>query len=341
MKRHHRSDIQPSFLHAAPASLVGVSTRNLSFAIAACAALLGVACEGDAPRDLGSSSALLTTDVAFNTDVNELSGLWVGEAEDTLALNGNSPTYHFPSGSTSIVLEVAASPNDDGLGPLRGHITFGSGAPLPPPTDPDQGFPVGLSYDALLAYDDLGAAFATDHALPPFEGVDYPVGATGQLNGTETGETTAADGVVSFTFSSNQPLDAWCRLQTPFPSGAVSGYSCVPDLGGQFEVSSPGTDATCGVFGPPDVSQCADPADFAECIDFGEPVAQFNCDKLFLCELNYCTCSEEGCAAADTNERLTVRRVGSELVGIFQDTVFVNERNLRVPLGEVRLRRAD
>jgi len=52
-----------------------------------------------------------------------------------------------------------------------------------------------------------------------------------------------------------------------------------------------------------------------------------------------CTCTEEGCAATNTNSRLTVRRLGDELVGVFQDAVFVNERNLRVPLGEVRLQR--
>jgi len=316
--------------------------RSSSWAcLAACAALAGVACEGSDPRDLGSSSAPITLNAPFNSDINEFSGRWVGSAEDSLGLNGDGATYQFPSGSTQIVLEVAPGENTGLNGPLEGFIRFGSGAPLPPPTDPDVGYPAGVSYDALLAYNDLGAVFADDLTLPPFDGVDYPVGSRGEFIGDESGVTTTADGVISFTFSGNQPLDAWCQLQTSFAhDGAPTFYSCLPDTGGQIEVQSPGDDTMCTLYGPPDLSNCTEESELGQCIEAGQPVASINCDKVFLCRNNdYCTCTEEGCAATNTNSRLTVRRVGDELVGVFQDAVFVNERNLRVPLGEVRLQR--
>jgi hypothetical protein len=322
-------------------------TRQSSFwaCLAACAALAGVGCEGSDPRDLGSSSAPITLNAPFRSDIEEFQGRWVGSAVDILEVDGGQPVYQFPSGSTQILLEVVSA---DGSaphgGPLEGFIRFGSGQPLPPPTDPDSGYPEGLSYDALLAYgeDDLGA-FVDDTSLPPFEGVDYSIGTRGELVGEVSGATTAADGVISFTFGRNQPLDAWCQLQTPHANDAFpSGYSCLPNTGGQLEVASPGTDEMCGLYGPIDTSACTDPSnpDPLSCLDVGEPVTYVNCDKVFLCNTNdYCTCTEEGCSATYTGSRLTVRRVGDELVGVFQNAVFVNERNLRVPLGEVRLQR--
>jgi hypothetical protein len=328
MKRHPRSNVGHSTLWPC--------------LVASCA-LVGVACEGSEPRDLGSSSSPFTLDAPFRSDIHDFVGSWVGSAEEILSLNGEQATYQFPSGSTQIVLDVAPGENNGAHGPLEGSIRFGSGAPLPPPTDPDSGYPAGVSYDALLGYDnDALAIFVDDSSLPPFEGADYPVGSRGEFISDVDGATTAADGVISFTFSRNQPLDAWCRLQTPHLfEGDPDLHLCLPNTGGQLEVSSPGTDAMCGLSGPPDISNCSDPSDVAGCIEFGEPVAYVNCDKVFLCRTNdYCTCSEDGCTATDSGSRLTVRRVGDELIGVFQNTVFVNERNLRVPLGEVRLQRS-
>lgn len=45
------------------------------------------------------------------------------------------------------------------------------------------------------------------------------------------------------------------------------------------------------------------------------------------------------CRARTAEDRLTLRRVGEELVGVFEQSVFKNERGLNTPLGEVRLRR--
>jgi hypothetical protein len=323
-----------------PQSIVAHST--LWACVAASAALMGIGCEGAAPRDLGSSSSPFTLDAPFHSDISEFTGSWVGSAEDILGLNGERATYQFPSGSTQIALDVALGENNGARGPLEGFIRFGTGAPLPEPTDADSGYPAGLSYDALLSYGgDMLGAFVDDRALPPFEGAEYPVGSRGEFIGELDGSTTAADGVVSFTFSRNEPLDAWCRLQTPhFYPGAPGNYLCLPNTGGQYEISSPGTDAMCALWGPVDLSNCSDTSDPIDCFELGEPVASINCDKAFLCSTNdYCTCSEAGCTATDSNSRLTVRRVGDELVGVFQNTVFVNDRNLRTPLGQVRLRR--
>jgi hypothetical protein len=343
--RHARSEFSRSQtlngMKRHPRSNIGHST--LWTCLSASCALVGVACEGSAPRDLGSSSAPYTLEAPFHSDINEFVGSWVGSAEDILGLNGERATYQFPSGSTQIVLDVAPGENNGARGPLEGFIRFGSGAPLAEPTDPDSGYPAGVSYDALLGYGDDGLGiFVDDPALPPFEGADYPVGSRGEFIGQEDGTTTAADGVISFTFSRNQPLDAWCQLQTPhLYEGSPDSYSCLPNTGGQLEVWSPGTDAMCAMWGPVDLSRCTDPSDWIDCFDIGEPVASINCDKAFLCRTNdYCTCSADGCTATDSSSRLTVRRVGDELVGVFQNTVFVNERDLRAPLGEVRLQRS-
>jgi hypothetical protein len=72
-----------------------------------------------------------------------------------------------------------------------------------------------------------------------------------------------------------------------------------------------------------------------------------------MCFTGYCDCDEVGCREAGTfgreglpgqevmRDQLRVRRSGAELVGIFEGTTFLNARNLRVPLGEVRFQRVE
>jgi hypothetical protein len=320
------------------------------------------ACADPEPRDLGFTQStedlsVEDTTTPFFSPTSDFIGRWVGVAQETLALgdDGASPTYQFPSGSTQILIEVV--PGEYSY--LTGRIVFGAGAPLPPPVDPDVGYPVGVAYDSLLGYeytpsgDDFlqwfnGFGFS---GLPPFEGFEYRLDQGGTALDHGDGRVDVADGVATFTFNSMQPLDPWCELQTPQKQSG-GGYSCAPDFGGGWTMRSDGSGALCDLGG--DVRHCEDVLpDFAECnteandyeCDFseydaciGEPAARVNCDKLFMCRAEFCECDSQSCNARPfTTDSLSVRRVGDELIGLFANTTFKNARGLNVPLGEVRL----
>jgi len=128
-------------------------------------------------------------------------------------------------------------------------------------------------------------------------------------------------------------------LQTSYASGYGT-TSCVPNTGGQYDSRSNGNDEMCSFYGPLDVSRCGpDGFDLVDCVDIGEPVAEFNCDKTFLCNNGYCDCEGGSCSARRSDDRLRLRRVGEELIGVFDHAVFKNARGLNVPLGEVRFHR--
>lgn len=306
------------------------------------------ACADAEPRELGfTQSAQDLANVPtqpFFEEAAQFVGRWEGTAEDTLALtaDGSSATYRFPSGSTRILVELTLENGD-----LTGAVTFGEGAPLPPATDPDAGYPEGVAYDDLLGYQ-LSSQFAdgtpintliqTHTAMPPFEGFSYElrlVSAT-SLNDEAL---LVADGVAALAFSSTQPLTGWCELQTPHPVPDAPGqFSCVPHHGGTFEVGSNGAGELCDIYGPPVLDGCLpDFSNFDECYQEGEVVEQVNCDKLATC--GFCTCEDPGCFVTESNDRLTLRRIGDELVGLLENANFKNPRGLGTPLGEVRLQR--
>jgi hypothetical protein len=280
----------------------------------------------------------------FFSAASEFVGTWVGTAEEPLALSSSdeTPIYHFPSGSSRISVEI----DSDASGNLTGHIRFGDAAPLPAPTDPDAGYPAGVSYDALIGYKVLSYGdfneftyyAPTVETLPPFEGFAYSLELGGGVSIQEEGTITLGDGVASLRLNTNEPLGAWCELQTPYSYTSVPGFSCAPEFGGQFETGSDGTGRMCNLWGPSDTSQCLpDFSNIDTCVDIGEPVAQVNCDKLTICSNGFCECDETGCRAAFTTAQLSLRRVGNELVGLFENLSFKNGRGLNTPIGEVRL----
>jgi hypothetical protein len=317
-------------------SLLSISPLLVPFGVAL------AACADPSPRDLGftQSAQDLTNvpDTFFFSDANEFVGTWVGAAAEPLALdlNGQSPPYHFPSGSTRIAVEISVGKEAQ----LVGHISFGSEVPLPPPSDPDAGYPVGVAYDALFGYGSLETQqyFLSDEGLPPFEGFSYSVDIPVRTDGVTS---RVPDGVATLAFSSNEALDSWCRLQTSYPHPFAPGsFSCAPDYGGSYESSSDGTGKMCALYGPADESTCLpDFSNIDTCFDPREPVAQVNCDKGVMCFHDLCYCDATHCQAAPTQERLSLRRVDDELVGAFQNTIFKNARGLSIPLGEVRLQR--
>jgi len=65
---------------------------------------------------------------------------------------------------------------------------------------------------------------------------------------------------------------------------------------------------------------------------------------MFLCKIAVCECTESACAQdvpsrRGTRAKLVVRRDGDTLTGVFSNAVFMNERQLPVPLGTVRFTR--
>jgi hypothetical protein len=100
------------------------------------------------------------------------------------------------------------------------------------------------------------------------------------------------------------------------------------------------------LFGEWDLSQCPEnPLDVTECMQQGPVIGQASCDKTFLA--GYCVCDSSECWARNLfigewqSSYLMVRRVGDSLVGAFKNEIFLNGRNLPVPLGQVRFQRVE
>jgi hypothetical protein len=107
----------------------------------------------------------------FGVPAIEFAGRWIGRAEDPLALGGERSAYVFPSGSSEIrmALEVSGERVN-----VEGRIAFGAGSPPPPPTDPDAGFPIDVSYVGLGYFNLLpGGPTQYQGPLPPHEGFEY------------------------------------------------------------------------------------------------------------------------------------------------------------------------
>lgn len=327
----------------ARAALGAPLTLALAGALAACA--------DPEPRELGFTQSAQDLRVEptepFFEPSSEFIGRWVGTAVEPLALSGGSspPTYRFPSGSSQFVLDLRLENAN-----LIGTLTFGEGEPLPEATDPDVGYPEGVAYDALFGYERqeqfedstaINFYIQTSQIIPPFEGFPYRVELTTGL-GINSEPPLVPDGVLSLRFTSYEPLERWCFLQTPFPSEFPSGYFCIPSTGGGLEFGSDGTGQSCKLWGPPILDGCLpDFSNIGECYEQGEVVAELNCDKVTMCAMSVCTCYDAGCTASETDERLAVRRDGDELVALFERTVFKNARGLSTPLGEVRFRRVE
>lgn len=312
--------------------------------------LLAAACKDTERRELGYTDQDLRDrqrsepTEPFFTGPDEFVGRWVGSAEDPLGLDDD--TYTFPSGSDRFTLDIAVVHSEElAQDVLQTRITFGDGEPIAPPTDPEAGYPAGVSYLDLLSYDDDEFQIVgtnPDFRLPPFEGFTYEAN---PQTGIGQAGIALPDGALILAFNTLELLDPWCRLQTPFEV-APGLFQCQEQFGGGFEVNPDGTGASCSLYGPNDDSACPeDPLDpaFPNCIEFGGPVATANCDKLFMCTQDFCQCDSLGCYGpiADAQDQLVLRREGDELVGAFVGTTFLNARGLKTPLGEVRFERVD
>jgi hypothetical protein len=115
---------------------------------------------------------------------------------------GYIENFSFLSGSDDVTIEITAtSPT------LQGTIYFGDGPDLPPPNDPNVGYPAGLGMDG-------------PPGNWPYEGFHFSI-----IDGELTQDRLRA------TMLSSELWTDWCALQTPVPTVITNppGYNCTAD----------------------------------------------------------------------------------------------------------------
>jgi hypothetical protein len=110
-------------------------------------------------------------------------------------LEPNIESFQFPSGSDTVTMKLLFA-ND---GPLTGSIDFGDGPQLPPPSDPNVGYPPGCN-----------------GSMKAYEGFWFTL-----LGGTLTAQR------VQLGLWSAEIYNAWCKLLTPY-----QGWVCGDNWGG-------------------------------------------------------------------------------------------------------------
>jgi hypothetical protein len=327
--------------------------------------LIGVGCESAETHHLGLTNTAQDLESEptestepFFTDSAAFAGLWIGQAESPLASEGSDGVYRFPSGSTQILLDL----RDPMV--YEGKLTFGEGEAPPPPTDPDVGYPVGVNYADLMQYQNVARVAVNSNPLPPFEGFAYQASRRIPIDELQFSEESTdyfdvADGVLTLEFSTSEPLQPWCALQTPI-AGSNGHFDCAPPFAEGIPQSEDGV--TCSYFGPLDNSQC--PANIDElpseeaapiitaCQRPGPVLGSLDCNKAFLCDASdalptahfrgVCECDATECFvdAAERTGTLSLRHDGEGLTGVFgADAAFHNERGLFIRLGTVRFQR--
>jgi hypothetical protein len=190
--------------------------------------------------------------------------LWVGYAEQT----------KFPSGSDQVVIRLT----DDG----GGTFEVGSAASLPPPTDPNVGYPSGFSL----------AAAANGWCTGPHEGFVY---AFKNASLTELR--------LSFSVDLGQLWTGWCALQTPYPDAtSLPGrYRCVP-TGQGWGASANLDDCYLGPEADPTPIDCA---------------KMFLCAPSTLCP-GVCFCDACTCTSEIQTRNVDLVRNGNRLDGTLE-----------------------
>ncbi len=140
--------------------------------------------------DTGQASTFQMFDAGYPGDV---SGLGAGES-----WTGYIENYGLPTGSRSDAIHLAFA--GDPTGVVVGTMTLGTGAPPPPATDPNVGYPPGVA--------------ATDLFIQYIaEGFPYTM-----ANGSLVGERLRFDARPAELWT------GWCALETPAPNSS----QCVP-----------------------------------------------------------------------------------------------------------------
>jgi len=243
-----------------------------------CGAGAPLACSGGGAVNIGN------TEVA-GSQLSDYAASWDGYAE----------AYTFrPDGSDRVRLSIDAN----GQGTFRvGNAT----TLLAPPTDPNVGYPPGIS--ALGANDG------------PREDFLYPIHAA-----------NVQEARIQLGINAGDLFAAWCVLQTPIPyyetttvddagtsytvggasdAGTVSTfYGCLPNVGGMEQLNpATGRPANC-TLNEPDGSS-----------------APVDCDKFYLCTMAFaCACTASGCTSPPMPADATAAQYPIELDGALDTT---------------------
>jgi hypothetical protein len=306
-------------------SLGAVALLGISFG--ASVVLAGCSGGDQPPSNLGNTGDDLQLEPPATpaATLEDFNGHWIGEAEDPLAIttNGEPGVYRFPSGSSTIRLDLI--PGEVGT------LSFGDATPPAPPTNFDVGYPEGVNY--------LSDALFTATVLPPVEGFAYTVST---LSGSATlpvnqllVEELLEDGVARLSYYQNEVFQEWCAGQVP--SGGVGGDNnelCLPTVegsnGGYGFGAETGDDPHCVL---------------SDGSDIDAPSTEVDCNQAYLCGISQapvCTCNGYQCSTNGAIQPgLFLRRVGDELIGTFAKAAFYAESGQLTSVGTVRFHRAE
>src|SRR5262249_5094128 len=120
-------------------------------------------------------------------------GTWTGYVEN----------YSFFDGSSTLAITIDAV-----TATVAGHITFGSGPPLAPPTDPNVGYPPGIDFENSSLWS-------------VYPGYSYALIA-GSFDGQH----------LKFQVDHRELWKQWCELQTSYADQMNAGnWNCLPNWG--------------------------------------------------------------------------------------------------------------
>ena len=301
------------------------SLAHLARAVS-CTALASIGCAtNDLPeRKLGNTNDLLVNAAPATERLPVVTangapdpfvvGDWVGQAEDLFAssgVDGQRPTYTFPSGSSEIRLRIDV---DESITILRGTLSFGSRELPAPQTNVPYGDANNYYFSSMFQFGPVQFA--------PIEGFVYSLSESGLRLSTGAQETILYS-ALGFLYAQNQAFKAWCPLQ---PSGPVGDgrFSCLG--AGGLAGADPSVGIPCVAFAP----------------DGSE--REVDCDLATLCEVDsgVCTCDEGGCTANAEGpvHTLWVAREGEQLIGHIAGAGFeYGEPGHLMPIGAIRFTR--
>jgi hypothetical protein len=218
-------------------------TRLLSRALLLCAGL-PLACSGGKSINIGNTNTL-------GSQLSDYAASWDGYAEAAAFL---------PDQTDRVRVTIDADGN--------GALEIGNAPTLPPPSNPNVGYPPSI-------VDNTGM----------FEGFLYPTHAA----------AISADRI-QLGINPHDVYAAWCALQTPYvfsfselpvPDGGTQAYGCLPNWGtGPNNSPDGGPDGGPGcALTPPD----------------GGAILPVDCEKIALCGLglglNVCSCTASSCTS--------------------------------------------
>lgn len=137
-------------------------------------------------------------------DAGPRPGLDAGPPGDRLGeiWEGYIDKFEFPSGAGCDRLRIVFDSAPPGDGPRTGIVTFGCGAPLPPVTNPEVGYPDSASEIRI------------------YEGFEYPI-TEGRVSMMGTRVQVQTDSLLVWS--------EWCALQAPVPLERRPGWGCLPE----------------------------------------------------------------------------------------------------------------